>query len=517
MPFTRKYIHKDVVLFENQKHNVAELIKRRRALLTDRVGSGKSLSVLFAYSVLRENNRVSNLLVMTPLSAYEKEVWKKDIKKFTYFTCISLDELYKICGDSQEKLTKCLTQYDIVYCKHSHAKPLLSFLEMLASTPGLLLCVDEVHAMRNQKSALTLAVRQVASHVRNFWGVSGSSVSKSMEDLYSIINLIYPWYLGSFLQFRNYYCLTKEKVIGVVGGRRRTITQIVGVRDEEEFKKKLEPLVITGESFLDVQFHYIDYNLDSLESSLYLRIANGLGVDDTIAPEDWISYIMGNDVVEEPPKIKDVNLFSSRFIYLQSAADGILNQDGTLNRTNSTKVNLLLNKLTEIVNKWQSCIVYFDYYAPLHVVKDAILNSGLRCEVLESTGEKVLKDSDVTEAKCRVKPHIILGTRASSESVSYYFINNVIFFHIPTVPSTMTQLVGRITRKNTLYPSDLHCYIFRSDNIDLYKLIVVSAKTYQMELVQGKERNVPDDYKMAVSRSENVDKYKRLLLWKKDA
>lgn len=515
MTFTRKYIRPGVKLFDNQRYNVSELIKRRRALLTDRVGSGKTLSILFAYSVLKEAGKLSNLIVMTPLSAYEKETWKQDIKKFTLFTSISLDELYKICGDSQDKLVKCLQQYNVVYCKHSHSKSHLEFLERIASVPDALLCIDEAHAMRNPKSAMTLAVRQVASHVKNLWGLTGSSVSRSIEDLYHIVNLIYPWYLGSFLQFRDIYCLTKNKIIPVSGGRRRVVPQIIGVKDEEEFQRKLAPLVITGDSFLDVKFHYMDYVLSPEESEIYKKIAKGIGLEETTTPEDWISYILSNTVETEPPRIKDVNFYSSRFIYLQSAADGTLNSDGTLTRQSSTKMDMLLDKLREIVNKGQSCIVYFDYYTPLYAVQSYIQRSGLKCAVLVSSGNHVLKAADVTEAKCKRIPHIILGTRASSESVSYYFINNVIFFNIPTVPSTMTQLVGRITRKSTLYPDDLNCYIFRSTNIDLYKLIVVSAKTYQMELVQGKERNVPDDYKMELTRTDNLDKYKRVLLWNK--
>ena len=236
-------------------------------------------------------------------------------------------------------------------------------------------------------------------------------------------------------------------------------------------------------------------------------------MDETIESTDWINYIMNNDVDEKPPRIKDVNLHSSRFIYLQSAADGVLNSDGTLTKDNSTKINLLLDIVKSIVEKGQSCIIYFDYYFSLDVVKERVECSGLRCKVLESTGKSVLKAGEVTESSCKQIPHIILGTKASSESESYYFINNIIFFHIPTVPSTMIQTVGRITRKNTLYPNDLNVYIFRSNNIDLYKLITVSSKTYDMELVQGKERNIPDDYKSTITRADSIDKYKRILLW----
>ena len=124
-----------------------------------------------------------------------------------------------------------------------------------------------------------------------------------------------------------------------------------------------------------------------------------------------------------------------------------------------------------------------------------------------------MADSDVTEAKCKLKPHVILCTKAASESASYYFIADVIFFHIPTVPHVFVQLNGRITRKNTLFPGDLHCWIFRSNNVDLYKLLVVSAKSFQMEIVQGEELNIPPDYKAIMQKADRLEKMKKILLW----
>ena len=48
---------------------------------------------------------MSNLLVMTPLSGYEKKVWPRDIKKLTHFTYISLDDLDNIVRNSRERLS----------------------------------------------------------------------------------------------------------------------------------------------------------------------------------------------------------------------------------------------------------------------------------------------------------------------------------------------------------------------------------------------------------------------------
>lgn len=515
MAFEAVYIKKNVQLFDNQKNNVKELVHRRKALLTDRVGSGKTLSCLYAFAYLKEKGALTNMLVLTPLSAYEKHVWKSDILKFTNFKSIDIDTLLLRVNNHFSKLSLLLQQYDIIYGKHSHVKQCLDFLSLLASQPGMLVLCDEVHAFRNPKSQLTINFRSVALKAKNFWGITGSSLSKNIEDLYNIVNLISPWYLGSFLQFRETYCLTKNKVIGYSGDKRHSVTMITGVKDEVALRTKLAPIVITGNSFLDVKFHYIDYQLSDKERSLYQKVANGIELSENLSPQDWINFIISSPVQNvDSHKIKSVEKYSSRFIYLQTAADGVLTPSGSQDGRNGTKVHLLLSKLEEIVNKGQSVLVYFDYLSSLEVVDSLLKERALPAKVLLSTGEHVLKDSDVTESSCKRIPHIILCTRASAESVSYYFINNVIFFHIPTVPHTFIQLVGRITRKSTLYPDDLNVYIFRSNNIDLYKLCVVSSKTRQLEIVQGEERNVPSDYKILMSKSDVQDKLKRQLLWR---
>lgn len=501
--------------FPNQINNARELCRRRQALLTDRVGSGKTASILFAFAVLKAKGKVSNMLVLTPLSAYEKLVWKKDINKFTNFKCISFEDFLKAADNNPLRFSKLLQVYDIIYGKHTHVNKYASVVsDIFVKSPNSILCLDEVHAFKTPDSTLTTNLRLCSLRISSIWGVTGSTVSKNLEDFYNICNIIKPWYFGSFQQFLSTYCTTRQKVVGRFNGKLRKVLEITGVKDEALFERAIEPLVIKGESFLSVKFHYLDYELDAFEHNIYRRIAKGIDLDESLEVQDWFDFVMNNEV-EDVPRIKAVNLYSSRFLYLQQSADGVLNTDGTQTRNDSVKLRMLQDKVDEIVSKGLSVLVYFDYYVSLEAAKQALLRlqSKHNFVILESTGDHTLGPEDLTEAKCEKSPHVVLCTKASAESASYYFINNVIFFHIPTTCATFTQFVGRITRKNTLFPDDLNCYIFRSSNIDLYKLMVVSNKAYQMELIQGTENNIPRDYMVEMTSKEMLDKAKKVLLW----
>ena len=509
MAFNQIYLKDSFTLFDNQKANIKRLVTMKRALLTDRVGSGKSLSTLYSFCYLKEKGWADRMIVFTPLNAYTKKVWQKDIDKFTKLKAIDFEEV--------NKKPDLFVDNDVCYCKHTHLKQDYELLRRLCSNGKTLVVVDEIHAFKNPKSQLTQALRFCIENTELFWGITGTTLSRSLEDTYNIINLIKPWYLGGFLQFRDRYCTTVKKIIGRNPDRSyKYAIEITGIKDPEAFRQKIQPLVITGESFLTVNFKYVDYVPSEQEQFIYRRIADGI----TMEAEDddsWLQTVLTEENVYPPEvhHIKDINAHSSRFIYLQSAADGVLTEQGTQDCVTGTKMDRLVELIKEIVGKRQSVIVYFDYLCSLEAAEKRFKELDLDVTFLRSTGSDVIKDGVVTEEGAKKHPYVIFGTRASSESVSYYFMNNVVFFHIPTVPHVFVQLVGRITRKNTLYPNDLNCYIFRSDNIDLYKLIMVSAKCAQMEITQGEELNMPPDYKQTINETQTLDYVRKILLWKK--
>lgn len=513
MAFNQVYLKDGFALFDNQKANIKRLVTMRRALLTDRVGSGKSLSTLYSFCYLKEKGLADRMIVFTPLNAYTKRVWKKDIDKFTKLSCTDFDSVKA----ETVSVPELLERYDVIYCKHTHCKQDYELLRVLCSDPKTLVVVDEVHAFKNPSSQLSKALRHVTEKTQLFWGITGTTLSRSLEDTYNIINLIKPWHLGGFVHFRDTYCKTVKKIIGRnPDGSLKYALEIIGIKNPDAFREKIYPVVITGESFLTVNFHYVDYELSEQESIIYSKIANGITLDGD-SDEDWLQTVLGEERVYAPEvrHIKDINAHSSRFIYLQSAADGVLTESGTQDGDGGVKMDKLMSLIREIVGKRQSVIVYFDYLCSLESAERRLSELNLDVTFLKSTGSDVIKDGVVTEDGARERPYVIFGTRASSESVSYYFFNNVVFFHVPTVPHTFVQLVGRITRKNTLYPNDLNCYIFRSHNIDEYKMVMVSSKCAQMEVTQGEELNVPPDYKNVINESQTLDMVRKILLWRR--
>ena len=180
----------------------------------------------------------------------------------------------------------------------------------------------------------------------------------------------------------------------------RKTTIITGIKDEEAFKLKKEPLVIEGKSFLNLKFNYVDYTMSPQEASLYRKVANGVTLNEHLSSEDWLKTVLSLDEQEQQNHpIKDLNAASSRFIYLQSAADGILTPQGNQNNFHSEKISVLVDLVRKIVEKKESVIVFVEYYVDLEAINKALVEARLHARIIESSGRNVLGENDLTEGK----------------------------------------------------------------------------------------------------------------------
>ena len=185
------------------------------------------------------------------------------------------------------------------------------------------------------------------------------------------------------------------------------------------------------------------------------------------------------EVTRAPKTQVLIDEHSSRFIYLQYGADGIISVDGEFSAKMSSKLTKLVEVLDPIIEKGLSCLIYVAYYESLNIVQKILAQRYKdKVKIVEASGRSVLEDGVVTQNTVAKKSHILLATKAGSESVSYFFINQVIFFHTPTVPDTVSQFVGRITRLNTLFPGDLHVTFITANNVDMYKLLESTNSHY---------------------------------------
>ncbi|XP_028832703.1 DNA excision repair protein ERCC-6-like 2 [Denticeps clupeoides] len=190
-------------------------IKRRGCILGDDMGLGKTIQVIsFLAAVLhktglwedveknvpqyllsqkpvQQNGEKKVFLIISPLSVLYN--WKEELETWGYFKAVIVHGVKKEEELSRVKRGRCeiaLTTYETFrLC-----------LDQFNSINWAAVIVDEAHKIKNYKSQITKAMKQMRCKVRV--GLTGTILQNNLEELYCVMDWAIPGCLGSFKQFR---------------------------------------------------------------------------------------------------------------------------------------------------------------------------------------------------------------------------------------------------------------------------------------------------------------------------
>ncbi|MFJ8530384.1 SNF2 helicase associated domain-containing protein [Bacillus sp. NPDC094106] len=161
-------------------------------ILADDMGLGKTLqSIAFIDSVLPEiREKKLPILVVSPSSLVYN--WLIELKKFApHIRAVIAD------GNQTErrKLLKDITKFDVVITSY----PLLRRDIRLYAQPFHTLFLDEAQAFKNHTTQTARAVKTIQAEYR--FGLTGTPVENSLEELWSIFHVVFPELLPGRKEF----------------------------------------------------------------------------------------------------------------------------------------------------------------------------------------------------------------------------------------------------------------------------------------------------------------------------
>lgn len=516
-----KYIKDGFSLFDFQLDACRKLVSRRRAILLDSVGNGKTMQCLYSYAYLLSRGVLNLAVVFTPKNAYDKRIWATDAARHTHLKCISLDDVIsKVSGGVS--LQQLVSSYDVIYAKHTHVKTSYAVLRelYLLQDTKILTILDELHAFKTPSIALTKTMKLLLSGTYALWGLTATILSKSCMDTYNIINFVYPKYFPSYRGFQEEFCRVEQKVVGKKpDGSLRRVTMVIDYKDTNALQEYCSSILVTGVESVDINVHVVEYTMGPTEESLYTMIAKGLlSGDVSMSDEAWLAAVLSGsvDAVGSVKSVKDLERHSSRFIYLQSVVNGALGSEGTFGLYGSAKVDRLVDLCREFASRGESALIYCETYTSVDVLLHFLRAAKIvdcRGEVVNVSEQSARRVDVVTEGMCSRRSQFVILTKAKTESANWTFINNAVVFDVPTVPSTVIQFVGRIQRRSSKYLGNLHVWYFRNDDISEYKLRLTGSKVYFQEGIAFKVNCIPRGYIKAVPSAHQLRMAKQYLLW----
>jgi SNF2 family DNA or RNA helicase len=210
-------------LFPFQKESVEFFIDKRAVLLGDQMGLGKTLQAVELDRRRREKN--PNLtpnpktLVITYLGIFSG--WEKEFRGQT-------DLRVHVLNPKNRKpfILDMLTDSADVFIVHWQALRLIPELEEIK---WFHIIADECHALQNRKAKQTIAMKELKTFYKT--GLSGTPAFDKPDDLWSILNWLYPNYWSSFWKYWNDHVMFIDNDDGY-----RTV---IGVRNVEKLQQEM--------------------------------------------------------------------------------------------------------------------------------------------------------------------------------------------------------------------------------------------------------------------------------------
>jgi len=188
-------------LFPYQLEGVKFLLDTERALLADEMGLGKTIQAIAACQA----RNAKPILIICPNTL--KWTWKTEIEKWHPGASWAIVE-----GDKTSRLA-CIrekAQYTIVnfemlaYDRSAKQQVWGEDVSLLVKTKWDTIIIDEAHRIKNRKAQVTKAVHKLKS--RYMYELTGTPILNRAEELWSLLNILYPSVFTSYWRFVERYC-----------------------------------------------------------------------------------------------------------------------------------------------------------------------------------------------------------------------------------------------------------------------------------------------------------------------
>jgi SNF2 family DNA or RNA helicase len=407
-------------LFPFQQEDVDYLSGQRSCLIANEMGTGKTYEAIAMDLSIRANLDEGRTLVVAPLTTLES-TWQYHFEELTDLDVTVLNPKDRIGSWSD------FLRAGDVLCVHWEA---LRLMPELAKIPWQHVIADECHRAKNRKAQQTRALKTIPTLFKT--AMSGTPVVNRPDELWSILNWLYPKQYSSYWRFFNKYVQTQTKYAGA-----RQFKEIIGPMNVEELRDEIRPFYVRRrkqdvlKDLPDKYYTKIHVNLVPEQRRVYESMRKEM-----IA---WIGE-QQEDVLAAPVVI-------AQLTRLQQFSCAYAEIDPESGRVRLIEPSSKLDALEEILDDTEEQVVVFSRFRQLIKLLDARLrHRGIPAVTL--TGETPQADragavADFQSGNARV----FAGTiAAGGVGITLHSSSTVVFLDRDWSPALNAQAEDRLHR-----------------------------------------------------------------------
>lgn len=423
-----------VNLFDYQKEVFSGMVKAQRAICSMVMGSGKTITTIACYAFIDKHkpDKKTTMLIVVPKSL--RTQWGTEIERI----CAG-KKVFQL--EKPKQIDKALTE-NIVTVTYQF---LTKHIEKLSKRKWDVVVIDEIQFVRNNKTKTWKALAKIKSDF--LFGLSGTVIENSLEDLYSIMEIINPGALGPKWKFcdnyQNIYLRGKTKWIYRGCRNLNKLKELLKDKVFSYDKLKLPPIKHNN-VFID-----ISANQRSLHDDFYFR-----------AKELIAKSINGTGLPHEKLLVQS--------LLLKSRQVGNTQELITKNRSAppSTKIQKFLEIVENVCVVQNKKIVIFSDWTEMLDICNRFVGQKFNFKTVFFTGRENLKQrmSSVNSFQNDMNCKLIFVSDAGGIGLDGLQLaaSNVIHLELPWNPAKLDQRTGRVYR--TLQKNDVNIYYLISRN-----------------------------------------------------
>lgn len=417
--------------------------------LADDMGLGKTFQMLAFLSDLEVQKRVRKVLIVVPKTLISN--WKKEFEKFSPLHSVGIYHGDKRAEFEFELFDIIITTYHTAYLD----------VERLNQTGFALIIFDEIQTIKNHKSVISSAMKQLRTNIRI--GLSGTPMENSISELWNIMDILNPGVFSSHASFMARY-----------NGRNydelKTILNVFILRRmKKDVLKELPP-----------KYEQIIYcDMDQAQRRLYA------GISVTVK-----SMIMNLKAFAAPVVLKGLTLLR------ECCCHPLLLDEATNieNITESCKLDALKILVDNLFESGHKILIFSNYTSMLRIIEAELEKT----EAYKSTlfyldGQTKNRAELVTRFELAPKGIFLISIKAGGVGLNLVSAQDVIIYDPWWNPFVEQQAVDRAYR------------IGQERAVSVYKLVVANTLEEKIiDMQENKERNF-DELINGLSADKDID------------
>lgn len=429
----------------HQRVGISWLYTRKRGLLADSVGTGKTVHAAGLMALLMEKDRLNTrqraVVVMRPAALGQ---WEAQLQRM-----VPSMKLIVSSGDLKARQLRLALNWEVCLIGY---QMLQRDIEMVMQFPISTLIVDDVDALRNRTNKTARVIKRLADQCEQRIIMTGTPLQKRLHEMHSITEpLGGRAVFGSERAFLERYTRRESQTFGK-GNRKATVHKVVGYKNVDEFKELLAPMALRRTA-VDID----DVDLPTIQpQTVWLELTRPQR-DAYEELRDGVLRIRR----ETGDAVKRVEAIA-KMLYGAQICSGIGTLDPTLDSpANSTKMEWVMDTLQGDLSD-EKTVIFTNFTNTVRCLHSRLRAVGID-QVTIWGPERDHQTRTERIARFWQDPNcmVLIGTSAIEQSLNLQVSRHMICMDTLLNPARMEQLAGRLRRDGsqygTVYVHNLRC------------------------------------------------------------